>query len=79
MQVLFANPRVSNDDSQSVALIRCRFPPAFQVLIKRSVLRTYNLGLIRMIAFRLFVSAGGHSSPALEHILLSSHRIEGNK
>jgi hypothetical protein len=71
VQVFFASPRVSNDDSHGVAPIRCRFSPAFQALIKRSVLRTYNFGLIRMITFRLFVSAGGHSSPALEHIPLS--------
>lgn len=52
-------PQVLSDDFRSVALILYRFPPAFQVLIKRSVLRTYNFGLIRMIAFRLFISAGG--------------------
>jgi hypothetical protein len=73
--VLFETHRVSNDDSRSVALIRYRFPPAFQALIKRSVLRTYNFGLIRMIAFRLCVSCSrsfltGLCS-VLEHILLS--------
>lgn len=38
-------------------------------LSPRFPLRTYSFGLIRMIAFILFVSAG--SSPALEHIPLS--------
>ena len=71
VQVFSANSRVSNDVSQPVALIRCRIAPAFQALIKRSMLRTYNCGLIRMITFKLFVSASGHSSPALEHIPLS--------
>jgi hypothetical protein len=70
VQVLFANPSLERRFSKCGAYavpLSPRFPSAHHC--KRSVLRTYNFGLIRMIAFRLCVSAGGHFSPACAGVL----------
>jgi len=83
----FCKPRarVWSDDFQSVALIRCRFSPAFQALIKRSVLRTYSTisGLFErshidpLSAMAAIIHRLGQVVEA--HPASMPYRIQGNK
>lgn len=70
----------SSDGSLSLVLLWTKAPfHRFSTLVKRSVLALYKL-LTQMIASRLLISAGGHSSPICAgvgaHSVTISHRVE---